>query len=352
MLACRGERALLAAYLPDALSFRHHFDWWMLGLVSGLACAALPAYLEGNARKATEIILAARRHWHRILVMMCFACWLLQYFHVCRGPSLVYRRTPRNQELLLSCEKLKGLYIPTPFLFTGWLHTIWMFLAYCPPDVGLQRQILPTQDGGHLTVDWAQPTAGSKFEAEAPITIVVPGVAGSGRKTTWRGVMYYCSAVGLPSVCLSWRGYDGTELAYPFASHLGFIDDIDVLVDEIEQRWPGRPIVGIGISMGGHALARYIGVKGTECRLRAAVCISAGYSIVDGFRVLATQPISNSILNSRFQDVVRHHKVLFEKLSFPKLNVTKLLTSKTILDFDREFTVKLCGESLVIVTPC
>jgi hypothetical protein len=37
---------------------------------------------------------------------------------------------------------------------------------------------------------------------------------------------------------------------------------------------------------------------------------------------------------------------MFEKLSFPKLNVTKLLTSKTILDFDREFTVKLCGQQL------
>lgn len=261
----------------------------------------MPAYLEGNTARARDIVLALRRHWRRIILMLCFSCWLLQYVHVCRGPSLVYRRTTRNQELLSSCERIKGTYIPTPFLFTGWLHTIWMFLAYVPPDVELQRQILPTIDGGHLTVDWACPAKGQQFQADSPVIIIVPGVAGSGRKTTWKGVMQSCSAAGLPSVCLSWRGYDGTELTYPFASHLGFIDDIDVLVDEIEKRFGDRAIGAIGISMGGHALARYVGVKGGTCRLRAAVCISAGYSIVDGFRVLATQPISDSILNSRFQ---------------------------------------------------
>lgn len=261
----------------------------------------MPAYLEGDAAKARDVILAMRRHWRRIILLLCFSCWLLQYMHVCRGPSLVYRRTRRNQELLSSCERIKGTYIPTPFLFTGWLHTLWMFLAYVPPDVDLQRQILPTVDGGHLTVDWACPAKGQQFHADSPVIIIVPGVAGSGRKTTWRGVMHSCSAAGLPSVCLSWRGYDGTELTYPFASHLGFIDDIDVLVDEIQKRWGDRAIGAIGISMGGHALARYVGVKGGTCRLRAAVCISAGYSIVDGFRVLATQPISDSILNSRFQ---------------------------------------------------
>jgi hypothetical protein len=53
-----------------------------------------------------------------------------------------------------------------------------------------------------------------------------------------------------------------------------------------------------------------------------------------------------SLIRSSLQDVVRHHRGMFEKLSFPKLNVTKLLTSKTILDFDREFTVKLCGQQL------
>lgn len=53
---------------------------------------------------------------------------------------------------------------------------------------------------------------------------------------------------------------------------------------------------------------RYLGVKGAFCKLKAGVVVSAGYSIVEGFRVLATQPLSDRILNSRFQDVVRHHR--------------------------------------------
>ena len=52
-------------------------------------------------------------------------------------------------------------------------------------------------------------------------------------------------------------------------------------------------------------------------------------------RVVNVTCLNGTCALSRFQDVVKTHKEMFEKLSFPKLNVTQLLQSKSILDFDR-----------------
>jgi hypothetical protein len=42
----KAEKALLKAYLPDALFFRHHMDWFVLGIAGGLTILLIPLLLE------------------------------------------------------------------------------------------------------------------------------------------------------------------------------------------------------------------------------------------------------------------------------------------------------------------
>lgn len=42
----QGEETLLRAYLPDALFFRHHFHWFLLGVVGGFSMLFLPMILQ------------------------------------------------------------------------------------------------------------------------------------------------------------------------------------------------------------------------------------------------------------------------------------------------------------------
>ena len=39
----------------------------------------------------------------------------------------------------------------------------------------LQRQVIPTSDGGHLTVDWAVPPVNVTLNPDAPVIVIVPG---------------------------------------------------------------------------------------------------------------------------------------------------------------------------------
>jgi hypothetical protein len=42
----KAEKALLSAYLPDALFFRHHRDWFFTGMACGFALMCVPLLME------------------------------------------------------------------------------------------------------------------------------------------------------------------------------------------------------------------------------------------------------------------------------------------------------------------
>jgi predicted alpha/beta-fold hydrolase len=94
---------------------------------------------------------------------------------------------------------------------------------------------------------------------------------------------------------------------------LGDWRDVDIAVKHIRTRYPKRHLAIIGFSAGCFPLLRYLGEKGTEAAIDAAVCISGGVRLqdaLDNCSFLFTQLFlykAKQYFLSNNEDILRKH---------------------------------------------
>ncbi|MGR9052496.1 MAG: hydrolase [Gammaproteobacteria bacterium] len=130
-----------------------------------------------------------------------------------------------------------------------------------------RRERLATPDGDFLVLDWCG-------EGDAPLVMMLHGLAGCSRSGYMKGLQAALWSSGLRTVAMNFRGCTGESNRLARCYHSGETEDIDFAYRTLHRREPGTPVAAVGFSLGGNVLLKWLGEQGPRLPLFAAVAVS------------------------------------------------------------------------------
>jgi uncharacterized protein len=200
--------------------------------------------------------------------------------------------------------------------------------AYTPPT---RHQSIELDDGDFIEVNWFDQGSG-------PLFILLPGMGGSFNSTYIRVLADHLWHHGYSSVVLESRGAVKPNRLARFY-HAAAIDDLGWLIGELRKL--NRPLLGVGFSLGGNVLARWLAESGKDCGLKAAATVSMTFDLSSTAR-LACRGL-NRIYQARV--LASYMRTAKAKLHLPeyKSRHHALRKVRTMFEFDNLITAPING---------
>ncbi len=225
----------------------------------------------------------------------------------------------------------------------GNAQTIWPALwarrHFGPPPVW-RRERWVTPDDDFIDVDRAVLDS----HPQAPLLVLFHGLEGSSSSQYAVAFADFAAAQGLAFAVPHFRGCSGELNRAPRAYHSGDFEEIHWILRRFAQADPQRPLIAVGISLGGNALLRWAGEMGQSAdatvRAVAAVCspldlAAGGHAIGRGFnRQVYTRMFLNSMKPKALRKLAQHPG-LFDGEA--------LRAARDLYQFDNLFTAPLHG---------
>lgn len=231
-----------------------------------------------------------------------------------------------------------GTYRAPRWLVGGHAQTIYPLIIK-PDAQALRRERWTTPDEDFVDLDWTE----TRTAAQAPIVILFHGLEGSSNSHYARSLMRAVAARGWTGVVAHFRGCSGEPNRLPRAYHSGDSDEIDWILRRLRQTSPAAPIYAVGVSLGGNALAKWLGEREAEAGklVAAAAAVSAPYDLTAcghhlgrGFNRVYTAYFLRT-LKPGSQAKLRRFPGLFDE--------KKMCEARTLYDFDNAVTAPLHG---------
>lgn len=175
--------------------------------------------------------------------------------------------------------------------------------------IGLKRERLITPDNDFIDIDWCG-------EGNQPLIILLHGLSGSTQSGYIRGLQQALLSKGFRTVALNFRGCSG-ELNYSARCyHSGETEDIHFLYQWLREREPETPIGAVGFSLGGNVLLKWLGERGNQLSLFAAIAVSVPLVLSICATKLDTgfSKFYRKILLSELKEHVEEKKLHLERL--------------------------------------
>src|SRR5690606_28689047 len=175
----------------------------------------------------------------------------------------------------------------------GHTQTIFAALWATHHSVSFTRERVDTPDSDFIDIDWTYP--GAHIEADRaldtppslpvglqqPALVLFHGLEGSSRSPYAQAIAHYFRARGWVVAIPHFRGCSGTPNRLPRAYHSGDSDDIDFMLRTVRSRLPDASWYAAGVSLGGNALAKFLGEHPAQSGwLAASAIISAPLDLV------------------------------------------------------------------------
>jgi len=202
-----------------------------------------------------------------------------------------------------------------------------------------RRERWDTPDGDFIDVDFAEHPAA----AGAPWVVLFHGLEGSSESHSSQAMAVEAGRRGLPFCVPHFRGCSGELNLAPRAYHSGDHEEVGWILARM-RAIAGRPVLAVGISLGGNALLRWAEEAGSTAAAtaRAVAAISspvdlaaAGRAIGRGFNRLAYTRMFLATMKPKALRKWQQHPGLFDR--------ERLLAARTLHDFDDVFTAPLHG---------
>ncbi|MEO8280345.1 MAG: alpha/beta fold hydrolase [Ideonella sp.] len=230
----------------------------------------------------------------------------------------------------------------------GNLQTVWPAL-FARDHHGAQprfeRERWTTPDGDFIDLDW-QRLEGVAAPGQCKLLVLFHGLEGSSASPYAQAFASQARQSGWDFVVPHFRGCSGELNHAPRAYHSGDFEEIGWILSRLRERHPAAagPMFGVGISLGGNALLRWVEEAGLSAAstLQAAAAVSSpvdlaagGYAIGSGFnRLVYTRMFLRSMVPKALAKLAQHPR-LFDR--------ERLLASRSLYDFDNVFTAPLHG---------
>ena len=181
----------------------------------------------------------------------------------------------------------QGKIIKSQFKTACWLpdqhsQTLFPTLFRRQIPLALTEEILELPDGYFVELSWTPSTE------SGPIIALFHGLEGSVESGYAQGVLNVVRDLGWQGVLMHFRtcGKKGNRL--PRWYHSGDSPDIDYFIEFLKARYPERPLGAFGVSLGGNALLKYLGEKGDNSPLSAAMAVSVPFDLANTAEHLTT----------------------------------------------------------------
>lgn len=225
----------------------------------------------------------------------------------------------------------------------GNAQTLWaavMARRHAGPAPRFRRERWHTPDGDFIDVDHAQNSAPER----APLLVVFHGLEGSSGSAYVQAFAWWARERGLAMAMPHFRGCSGELNLAPRAYHSGDHQEIDWMLGRMQQSYPERPMVAVGISLGGNALMRWAAEQGSMAARKvcavASVCspldlAASGHAIGRGFNRLVYTRVFLSTMVPKALAKLEQFPGLFDR--------DALLRARDLHAFDNVFTGPLHG---------
>lgn len=231
---------------------------------------------------------------------------------------------------------------PTP-LWARSPHVQTILTSILPsPRVVLRRERLELNDGDFIDLDWAD------MEAKpSRIMVIFHGLEGSSRSAYVRRLIKRCSEHQVSVVVHHHRSCSGENNRLARSYHSGETADMQQTLMHVRSIYPDVHVDAVGYSLGGNALAKYLGEQKEASMVDRAVIISAPLLL----------SACAKRLEGGFSRIYQRHLIkqlhdkTAQKLANPELkdlmplDGEKLRSLKTFYDFDDKVTAPLHGFS-------
>jgi len=238
---------------------------------------------------------------------------------------------------LLKGEKMKGNHFkPAWWLLNPHLQTLWpVLLRREIKDLKLERERVELPDGDFIDLDWMG------RDKKGPLVLILHGFEGSIESHYAKTTMRKIEERGWRAVFMHFRGCSGEPNRLQRSYHSGDTYDVSYLVDLLRKREPNTPIAGVGFSLGGNVLLKWLGETGTKNPLKAAIAISVPFVL---HKAAARMQVGFSrcyqwyflkCLRKRLVDKAKHVATALLK--------EELWQTQNIMEFDNQYTAPLHG---------
>lgn len=210
-------------------------------------------------------------------------------------------------------------------------------LAIKPKPPAYRRERWETPDGDFIDLDWLD------GPAEVPLVVLFHGLEGSSASHYAIALMAAVRAHGWSGVVPHFRGCSGEPNRLPRAYHSGDSAEIDWILQRLRRQFPQRTLFAAGVSLGGNALAKWLGEREEAARkvVAAAAAVSApldltlaGHHLGRGFNQVYTQHFLSTLKQTAAEKLAR----------FPGLfDGERLRRVRNLYDFDDLLTGPLHG---------
>ena len=230
----------------------------------------------------------------------------------------------------------------------GNAQTIWPALAgrrFDGPPPRFARERWATPDGDFVDVDrLLQPAdAAAATAAVRPLLALFHGLEGSSTSHYAQAFAAAARARGWDFALPHFRGCSGELNLAPRAYHSGDHEEVGWMLARLRAAH-GRPVLAVGVSLGGNALLRWAEEAGTQAaHTAAAVCaISSPIDLMAGGLAI-TRGFNRHVYNRMFLRTMKP-KALAKLAQHPGLfDRERLLAARDLYEFDDVFTAPLHG---------
>jgi hypothetical protein len=197
-----------------------------------------------------------------------------------------------------------------------------------------------TRDGDFVDLDWlAAPVA-----TGAPLLLVLHGLEGSCRSHYVGGLLELGRRAGWGGVVLNFRSCSGEPNRLPRFYHSGDTEDLDEIVGRLTTREPERPIVAVGVSLGGNVLLKWLGEQGdgAPAAVAGAVGISVPFDLEQCARTL-DRGFQKWVYTANFMRTFKQKVRAKVPQHGAFVDLTAVRRARTFAAYDRVVTAPLHG---------
>ena len=222
---------------------------------------------------------------------------------------------------------------PAWWLRSPHLQTLWPFMFRRRAALEFQPERLELADGDFIDLCWG------RF-SDRPVVLVLHGLEGSIQSHYAGNLMYQLERAGFRPVLMHFRGCSGEPNRLPRSYHSGDTGDLVQVVDHIRQLTGKEVHAGIGFSLGGNVLLKWLGQTGASNPLELAVAVSVPFRLADAANRLGGG-LSHMYEIHLMNKLKRSYLDKFSRMDSP-LDVD-VDTLKNFWDFDDKVTAPLHG---------
>ncbi len=229
-------------------------------------------------------------------------------------------------------------FIPAWWCRSGHAQTIWASVLRPMPNVPARRERWEIPDGDFLDVDHVPAPAGR------PIVIVLHGLEGSSDGKPVRGFLQAVHRRGWRGLGLNFRSCSGEPNRLRRSYHSGETSDLRWIIRRVAAQYPQDSIGGVGISLGGNVLLKYLGEQQDDVppAFKAAVAVSSPFDLAVSARVFERGFLNRIYMGRLIRSLKR--KTLAKLIRYPDLvDPLQLAAVRTIGEFDEWVTAPVHG---------